>query len=205
MKKIFAAISVLLLFLFVGGYVYGRNTPRISQQEVPRQAVSPSAMPTGEIASVSQIALPSVLSIPKLGIEATVESVGLDAKKNMDVPKLAQNVGWYNLGVKPGEKGNAVMAGHLDTATGAPAVFYKLDELQIGDEVSVKDEVGNEYTYMVTGKRTYVADTFPLQEVFGATEKYRLNLITCSGQFNNAANNYSHRTVIYSELSEPTL
>lgn len=48
----------------------------------------------------------------------------MDAKGNMDIPKRDENVAWYQIGYYPGSKGNAVIAGHYDTATGSPAVFY---------------------------------------------------------------------------------
>ncbi len=69
------------------------------------------------------VSFPKILSIPKLEVNAEIETVGLDNKGAMDVPKNAMNVAWYNLGPKPGEKGNAVMAGHLDTITLARLYF----------------------------------------------------------------------------------
>jgi LPXTG-site transpeptidase (sortase) family protein len=199
MKKVLVALCIVLLVSIAGGYFYGKITPRI----VPTTAQqTPSPKPEKGVLSETIVAHPAVLRIPKLSIEAAVESVGQDSRGNMDVPKMAQNVGWYNLGAMPGEQGNAVMAGHLDTVTGAPAVFYDLAKLQLGDGLTVEDEHGNEYRFTVTEKRTYPTDEFPLQEVFGTTEKFRLNLITCSGSFDSTAKNYSHRTVIYSELVE---
>jgi len=194
MKKIFIALVILLAVFVAGGYLYGKNTPRIQ----PETSVSGNAV----TASISQkdTSIPHMLIIPKLEIEADVESVGLDSRRNMDVPKNAENVAWYNLGARPGEKGNAVLAGHLDTITGAPAVFYELDKLENGDTITVEDTERNIFTYTVTGKETYKTEEFPLQEVFGDTEIYRLNLITCTGTFDNSEKSYSHRTVVYSEL-----
>ena len=119
----------------------------------------------------------------------------------MDVPKAAANVAWYQFGPKPGEIGNAVIAGHLDWYDG-PAVFYKLNELQEGDTIVVTDDNGQEYRFTITKKATYPLDLFPMDEVFGSHEKPRLNLITCDGAFDENSKNYSHRVVIYAELDQ---
>src|SRR5438128_2185263 len=69
------------------------------------------------------ISSPTTIRIPAIHINARVESVGLDSEGHMAVPKVPANVAWYNLGPKPGEDGNAVIDGHIDTITGEPAVF----------------------------------------------------------------------------------
>jgi sortase A len=148
------------------------------------------------------IGLPVKLSIPDINVSASVEYVGLDSKRNMDVPKNDMNVAWYNLGPKPGEQGSAVMAGHLDRASGGPAVFWDLEKIEEGDEIKVTDENGKVSTFRVTGMETYPFDEFPLQEVFADKSGKKLNLITCDGDFDQATKNYSQRTVVYSELSE---
>lgn len=146
--------------------------------------------------------VPVKLTIPKLGVIASVESVGMDKKGRMDVPKNADNVAWYNLGYKPGDKGSAVMAGHFDKVTGAPAVFYNIEKLEVGDKIIATDVKGKEITFAVTQINKYPYDSFPLQEVFGTSTKRMLNLITCEGQWNSKTKNYSHRTVVYAEMIE---
>jgi sortase A len=143
---------------------------------------------------------PITLKVPTIKVNASIESVGLDVQGRMDVPKNANNVAWYNLGVKPGEIGNAVMAGHLDKANGTPAVFWNLNALQIGDVIQVVDQSGKSITFKVTDKKTFDNDTFPIKEVFGEFSKARLNLITCQGVWNKDTRNYSQRTVVFSEI-----
>lgn len=145
------------------------------------------------------IAAPHQLLIPKLGIAAVVEHVGLDANNNMDVPKNTDNVAWYQLGTKPGEIGNAVIAGHLDSETDV-AVFYDLKTLRKGDTILVTDTNGKTHEFVVTEKAVYNDDKFPLEKVFGKTNKKHLNLITCDGEFSETTQTYSHRIVIYTEL-----
>ncbi len=174
---------------------------------LPRnQVTGPTAItiskpaPGNEPPIAAVISEPQTISIPRINVTADVESVGQDAEGKMDVPKGVFNVGWYNLGFKPGEKGSAVMAGHLDTITGAPAVFYNIGQLQAGDEVMVTDKNGKTLNFTVTGVQSYAFDKVPLQEVFASTDKPRLNLITCVGTWDVGSRNYSERLVVYTVL-----
>jgi hypothetical protein len=143
---------------------------------------------------------PRRLIVPSIGIDAAVDSVGLTPEGAMGVPTTWTNVAWYNLGVAPGVRGNAVMAGHLDTRAGTPAVFWRLGEVQPGADVFVVDGTGATLQYRVTGVTTYRTGTTPLDEVFGPSNVGRLNLITCTGTWNRAGKQYDHRLVVSSEL-----
>jgi len=49
----------------------------------------------------------------------------------MDVPKGLNNIGWFNLGPRPGENGNAVIDGHYGVwKNGKGAVFNNLHKLR---------------------------------------------------------------------------
>lgn len=164
--------------------------------------VSDARLETDKASPESAISRPRRLEIPKLGVAAMIEHVGLDENQRMDVPVVDENVAWYQYGPVPGELGSSVLAGHFDTKTGGPAVFYELTELEPGDKIMVEDERGREQTFVVTKIRTHQDHNFPIAEVFGDTSGKKLNLITCAGQFDQAAKNYQDRLVVYSELQE---
>lgn len=194
MKKIIVGIIFPLLLL--SGSIYFRDpSTTISSSGIP---IQPNDSPSS---TASTIAKPQTLEIPSINVHASVEFVGIDAKKNMDVPKDPDNVGWYELGYTPGEQGNAVIAGHLDTKT-SPAVFAKLSQVKPGDEVLVHTQSGSTQRFIVEKIKQYPYDKFPLQEVFGDSEEKRLNLITCTGTFDFGKENYSHRTVVYTILKD---
>lgn len=193
----------MLVFIGVGlGLLYTRYAPgqRLGGFADNASALSAAPSPTPRPIPQEQIAEPQNLSIPKINVSAAVESVGQDSEGKMDVPKDVFNVGWYSLGTKPGEKGSAVMAGHLDTVTGAPAVFYYINQLIAGDIVIVTDKNGKDLTFEVTNVQSYQYDQAPLQEIFASNDKPRLNLITCAGAWNVGNRNYSNRLVVYTEL-----
>ena len=92
--------------------------------------------------------------------------------------------------------GNAVMDGHLDTASGS-AVFWRLGTLVPGEIVAVDDAQGKTWRFAVTAVRAYPAATAPLAAIFGPTDRPHLNLITCTGTWLVAAHQYDQRLVVY--------
>ena len=143
--------------------------------------------------------LPKLLEIPKIGVSADVQSVGLNSKKEMDVPSNDWDVAWYNLGPNPGEIGSAVIAGHLDNRSGQAAVFWDLDKLEIGDDVFVTDGNNNKKHFQVIFSEKYETGTAPLEKIFGTNDGAYLNLITCGGVWDKTKNNYTERFVVFTE------
>jgi sortase (surface protein transpeptidase) len=138
------------------------------------------------------------LQIPALGINTRTESVGL-AGSAMGVPADAWDVAWFKLGPRPGLAGNAVVDGHLDTATG-PAVFLHLRELRAGDLLYVTDNLGVKRAFRVTDLESYQWNKAPMAQIFGSSIGAHLNLITCNGSWSIQQQNYNQRLVVYSTL-----
>lgn len=145
---------------------------------------------------------PRRLRIPNLGINAVVEQVALDSKGRMDVPRNIWNVAWYKLGPLPGERGNAVIDGHLDGPY-SPAVFWNLSKLVPGNRIYIQDDKGKEKIFEVFDTATYDFDKAPLDRIFGASNDAQLNLITCNGTFDQGTANYDKRFVAYARLVNP--
>ncbi|TCI60595.1 class F sortase [Exiguobacterium sp. SH0S2] len=140
---------------------------------------------------------PVQIQIPSINVDTAIEQVGVLDNGQMGVPVDENQVGWFEPGVKPGSKGNAVVAGHVDSKTG-PAVFYELDQLKTGDDVTIIDENGNTLRFRVTKTESYDTKNAPIDEIFGTTSNRNLNLITCSGTFGDGG--YDQRFVVYTEL-----
>ncbi|MCT4786419.1 sortase domain-bontaining protein [Exiguobacterium aestuarii] len=145
---------------------------------------------------------PVQIQIPKIDVDTAIEQVGVLENGQMGVPEDENQVGWFEPGVTPGSKGNAVIAGHVDSKTG-PAIFYQLDQLTKGDDVLIQDEAGNTLRFRVTKTERYDTKTAPIEEIFGATSNRNLNLITCSGTFGDGG--YDERFVVYTELVDTEL
>ena len=143
--------------------------------------------------------VPASIEIPALDVNTEIEKVGRLENGQMGVPKEFDTVGWFGEGANPGAPGNAVMAGHVDSKTG-PAIFYKLEDLDKGDEVIVKDNDGKTLTFIVTGKEKYDRKNAPVDKIFDYSYGSKLNLITCTGNFNRDEGTHEERLVVYTEL-----
>lgn len=196
----YAASLMLIGVIAIGGIYLGLQAPSYLSHNSPSSAVL-SEQVSAQTPAPAPIVIgtPVALSVPKIGVNTNVESLGMDSQGRMDVPQNSENVGWYNLGFKPGEKGSAVIDGHLDTPYG-PAVFAGLATLASGDQIYVTDSNGKQFTFVVTQTASYPWNQLPMEQIFNSTDKARLNLITCGGTWNSSAHNYSNRIVVYSEL-----
>ena len=145
---------------------------------------------------------PRRLRIPDIGVNAAVEAVGVDSQGRMDVPRNIWNVAWYKLGVKPGERGNAVIDGHLDGQYSA-AVFWNLSKLVPGNRIYIADDKGVEKVFEVYDTAVYPYNQAPLDRIFGPSNDAQLNLITCNGTFDRKSDNYDKRFVAYARLVNP--
>lgn len=141
------------------------------------------------------------LIIPKIGLSAYVENVGLTNEGNMDTPKDVDNTGWYKNGPKPGDAGNAVIDGHLNRSAGNQiGIFWYLRDLAAGDEIYVINADRQKLKFSVTEVVEYSVKDAPLDKIFGSTDKAHLNLITCQGKWDKANETYDKRLVVYSDF-----
>lgn len=143
--------------------------------------------------------LPVRLKIPSIKVDAMVESVGLTLEGAMDVPKGPDEVAWFDLGVRPGEVGSAVVAGHTNWRNGRVAVFDNLYKLSKGDKIYVEDSNGETLSFIVRESRIYDPDaTAP--EVFSSDSGIHFNLVTCFGDWDTSARSSSKRLVVFTDL-----
>ncbi len=168
-----------------------------SAKSMTQAVTTPPPVPT---ATPEAAGLPVRLKIDTraVKVDAAVEAVGHTDKGAMGVPKAWENVAWFELGTRPGQPGNAVIAGHLDSKTG-PAVFWRLVELKAGEVVSVVNDQGETTRFEVKKTAVYETEEAPLEEVFGPSDVARLNLITCDGAFDRETRTYDRRLVVYTE------
>ncbi|MBV9094277.1 MAG: class F sortase [Streptosporangiaceae bacterium] len=142
------------------------------------------------------VARPVTLTIPAIGVQTPLVSLGLAVDGTLQVPPTAAVAGWYTGGPRPGAIGPAVIAGHIDSRAG-PGVFFRLAELHPGDRVYVRRADGTLAVFRVTSVQMYPKDSFPTQAVYGPTPDAELRLITCGGTFAAARGSYLSNVVVY--------
>jgi sortase (surface protein transpeptidase) len=145
-------------------------------------------------------ARPVEVSIPAIGVRAPIIPLGLNSDRTLEVPQDFGDTGWWTGGPRPGERGPAVIAGHVDSHTG-PAVFYRLRELRPGDSIVVRRRDGTRARFAVQRSEQYPKAEFPTARVYGATPGPTLRLITCGGDFDSSTGHYVDNTVVYAAAS----
>lgn len=142
---------------------------------------------------------PARIEIPSIGVSANIQPTGILENGEMGVPDDVDEVGWFEPGYLTGSRGHSVLAGHVDSLTG-PAVFYDLDQVRIGETITVTDVDGREMVFEVTEIASYETDQAPIREIFGPSDKRMLNVITCTGVFNRNIGSHEERLVVSAEL-----
>ena len=134
------------------------------------------------------------LTVPKLGIEdlPIFDSVSEEKLKESAIHVPATGFPWQS-------GANVYIAGHRlgYPDTDSLYVFYDLDKLVAGDEISLEDAAGDEYVYKVTEQKVVPSDNV---EVMNAVEgEATITLQTCT------LPDYVDRLVVQGELvEEPT-
>nr|WP_091607715.1 class F sortase [Micromonospora mirobrigensis] len=146
---------------------------------------------------------PTTISIPRIGVNASIMSLGTNPDGTVQVPPLEQamTAGWYSPGASPGEVGNAVVVGHVDSAKIGPAVFFDLGALQPGDTITVGRQDGRSATFTVDEVRSYPKTAFPTERVYGPNDRAGLRVVTCGGTFDQAARSYLDNVVVYATMT----
>jgi len=156
--------------------------------------------PTEAFAETAAPLVPVHIRVPSIGVNAAVEAVGVKADGAMATPTRLADVAWYSPGSKPGNKGSAVFAGHVNNSVGLPGVFSKLSEIEVGDPIIVEGSHGERLQYEVVETATYPADQAPKEEIFKTTGPSQLVLITCEGDWDSTERTYEDRLVVVARL-----
>ncbi|MEU6810060.1 class F sortase [Streptomyces sp. NPDC046831] len=146
--------------------------------------------------------VPDRVRIPAIRVDAPVTAVGLDADGWVAAPppEDPRLVGWFTGAVTPGEKGTAVVVGHVDNAAG-PAVFYGLGALRKGRRVEVLRHDGKTAVFEVYGVEVFPKDGFPGDRVYGSKGAPELRVITCGGRFTRETG-YDGNVVVFARLAQ---
>ncbi|GGV65014.1 class F sortase [Streptomyces griseoloalbus] len=168
-------------------------------------AAADSRVPGGIAAGVVQplpYGVPDRVRIPAIQVDAPVMAVGLDAEGWVDAPPPQDPnlAGWFTGAVSPGEKGTAVVVGHVDNAQG-PAVFYGLGALKKGHRVEIARMDAKTAVFEIYGIEVFAKNNFPGDRVYASKGAAELRVITCGGGFSQQ-NGYDGNVVVFARLVE---
>lgn len=177
-------------------------------------ALATALTPTTAGAASIRAGSPIALHLPSVGLYAPVEPVWLapsDASTSsqpasdrltldgmpveIGLPSSPNAAGWFALGAIPGEPGDALLVGHVDTVSG-PAVFTRLPSLKLGAEIVLELEGGMPATFILDSIRRHPAYLPAPAELFRLDGAPRLHLVTCTGSFVRANGGYQDRLIL---------
>jgi len=194
-------VAVLGLALVAVGVSLARSSPvaaapglTVDRGEVSsaRPGAVPPARATGAPATP---VLPRLLALPRQHVAASVQSIGVTAGRQLDLPTDPREVGWWAGGQPAGAaSGSAVIAGHLDSARSGIGAFAALLSVEIGDPVEVSGG-GVVLHYRVASRSTYPKTALP-GAVFRLDGPPVLTLVTCGGPYDSRTHHYRDNVVV---------
>ncbi len=200
-----------LVLLGVGAiYGYGLYERHLFEAEQANQESAPPASPvaksdeptptataTAPLADTTPTPEPTIQSEPLPAVRILIPSIGVDSKVveaqikdgEWQVPKFV--VGHLAGTAHPGQTGNGVYSGHVESISSGN-VFANLAKVRVGDSI---------YLFTATEMLRYrVIETKVVRntdvEVLKPTPEPRITLITCTGTWDLATRDYTHRLIV---------
>jgi Sortase domain len=189
--------ALLALALLITGCAAGPSEPSAAPAtSSPPAEAAPGPRAPGSESVLPRGARPEAVVIPAIGVSSPLVRLGLQPDRRMEVPEDYSVAGWYTGGPRPGDRGPAVIAGHVDSKRG-PAVFYRLGELRKGDLIVVRYPGRAEARFRVERTERHAKRAFPTARVYGDTAGPALRLVTCGGSFDRASGHYRDNVIVF--------
>jgi LPXTG-site transpeptidase (sortase) family protein len=194
-------VSVLCLLAFVCGCT-AQASPGISFSEGDAARGLSSVAPGGQGRPTSHRVtfIPKQVTLPGHATAAVLPAATVGGM--LKVPENVQQVGWWDGSARAGEPfGSTVIAGHVDSRTGATGFFARLLGINVGDTITVRAG-SHRLKYRVTSvrkvaKKALATDNQALKQ----TGPHRLVLITCTGNFHRDRGGYDTNLVVIAKPS----
>ncbi|MER7760719.1 class F sortase [Streptomyces sp. NPDC097619] len=148
-------------------------------------------------APMSKIPAPTFMHIPRLGLSAPIDPVGVAPDGQVVVPEDPDRVGWYRFSPPPGSSaGSSVIVGHVDATGRGLGVLAALSKVEKGDGVAVERPGGTAVTYRIVSRRTVAKDALGESEAFRRDGPHLLTLITCAAPYVRERGGYQNNLVV---------
>ncbi len=123
----------------------------------------------------------AALRIPSAGIDAPVDTVGLDGR-TMAIPNNPARLGWFNRSAQAGDViGSSVISGHVSDRRDRPGAFARLGRVRVGDIVEWVEN-GRRRTFRVTERASYSRAKGVPTSTFRTGGDRVLRLVTCTNR-----------------------
>ncbi|MBC2179833.1 class F sortase [Listeria booriae] len=142
-------------------------------------------------------AAPTRIIFDKTHESAEIKEVGTDADGRMYIPDGLQDVYWYKFGPSPGDKGNAIIAGHRDWG-GELGLFQYLEKVKIGEKITIEYGDKTAQKFVVKSRNSYSVSDVP-KDTMNTQKGNKVTLISCTGSFDKDKDGYQSREVVILE------
>ncbi|MFG3042252.1 class F sortase [Streptomyces sp. NPDC048330] len=172
-------------------------TATATSHSKPADVSAPTGQRSTPSARSAAAPTPRELWIPRLGLRAPVDQVGVAPDGQMQVPQDPDRVGWYRFSPAPGTgRGSSVIVGHVDAKGLGLGVLFGLNKVRRGDQVRVGREDGTSVTYEITARRTLGKKALATSGVYDREGAAVLTLITCAGPYLPERGGYQSNLVV---------
>ncbi|MFF3263559.1 sortase domain-bontaining protein [Streptomyces sp. NPDC002932] len=193
----FTTGALVLLATVLNGPQPPPAPPGTSRTAPPRRAQCPDTaqlpLPRSE---------PSDIRVPEIGVRTRIDKVTRATDGSVDMPPDPDHAGWYTGSATPGEIGNTIVVGQLDSRSG-PAAFYGLGALRKGPRIVITRHDESTAHFSVTAMNVWAKDDFPSRRVHSPTTTSTLTLITCAG-WDTQRHTYRSNLVLTAEPTTST-
>lgn len=143
---------------------------------------------------------PRQIAIPSINSNGFIQQVDVSSENEIGTPDNVHAAGWFTQRAIPGEKGLSIIDGHIrGHQTGG--IFEHLKELDHGDFVHIEMGNHNIRKFKVIATRTVNREQAN-EALYEQSTERQLNLITCSGSYDDNAQSYQERHIVYTEFVE---
>ena len=217
--RAFFVLAILINLVGLGFIIKASmHTKQILRETVAhadQAAVAPSATPAdlpeetppNEDAYANYVVAPDeprYLQVPSLGLKARVFGLGQTSSGALDAPKNIFDTGWYKNSAKPGFGAGAVLIDGHSTGLSKEGVFTKLGSIAVGQKITLTRGDGKLLSYSVVKVQKLPNAQVDMSSLLLSADPKRqgLNLITCSGNFNQRDFTFSERTLVYALIDK---
>lgn len=143
--------------------------------------------------------LPRAIYINKINVAAKILPMGINDDNTLQAPTDALDTGWYTESAKPGQQGAILIDGHYSVDSSTIAVFNSLNNLSIGDQITIERGDGEKFNYQVVFMEDVPLADVDMNKMLVTYNNANqgLNLITCSGNLTTDGSTLDHRLLVY--------